>query len=78
MKPIDFPERNAIRDYRKSFRIDPVHSDDYSRTWRYRLTLKERLHVLFFGELWLTHYSKEFTEKPDRLAVTQPEFQPEI
>ncbi len=74
MKPIEFNEKNCVFAERQPEYIPlPVHkTEDGIVISCWKLTLKERLKVLFCGNIWLSVMTFNHSLQPLDLSVDSP------
>ena len=74
MKPIEFNEKNCVfAEHQPEYIPLPVHkTEDGIVISCWKLTLKERLKVLFCGNIWLSVMTFNHSLQPLDLSVDSP------
>jgi hypothetical protein len=77
MKPITFPEQNTTwAENQPPYLPLPAYTDARTTVLRWSLTLRERLHVLVHGKLWLSQANFGESLQPVSLGIESP-FEPQ-
>lgn len=73
MKPITFPEKNVVwAENQKEYLPLPAYTDDKETISCWRLSLWERVVVLFTGRMWLRLSNFQQSLQPQHLSVFSP------
>ena len=72
--PISMQMSHVIKCADKYLPLPAIRTDDGCITSRWRLTWRERLSVLWSGDLWLQQFAFHQPLQPQRPTVTQPVF----
>jgi len=73
MQPVEFPQQNRVwaKD-QPQYRPLPAYSNERETISCWRLTLRERFHLLFGGRLWLRQCNFGGPLQPQLLTVASP------
>jgi hypothetical protein len=73
--PLELPETVFAKNQPEYLPLPAVVTRDGCVTSRWRLTWRERLRVLWTGDLWLQQFAFGHALQPQRPSVTEPQFE---